>query len=253
MGSVPSDAIDTKRYAVDGVVVVRGLLDRPTLDLARRGVDRVVAEPGPLAIRANLPGEPSFVEDFRRAEDVPEIAAVALDPGIGALAAALMDSRAVRFHHDHVLVKEAGSERRTPWHQDQPYYDVEGSQCVSFWIALDPVSIETSLECVRDTHVGPWLMPRTFLDREAKWFPEGSLAEIPDYALDDDRIARYALEPGDAIAFHFLTVHGAPGARQRRRILSLRYLGDDMRHVVRPWRTSPPMDGATNWPTAHRS
>lgn len=32
---------------------------------------------------------------------------------------------------------------------------------------------------------GPWLMPRTFLRGEARWFPEGSLAEQPD--IDADR------------------------------------------------------------------
>jgi ectoine hydroxylase-related dioxygenase (phytanoyl-CoA dioxygenase family) len=56
---------------------------------------------------------------------------------------------------------------------------------------------------------------------------------------------RFALQPGDAIFFDFLTVHGAaafpyPG---RRRILSLRYLAADARHAPRPWRTSPPFDG----------
>ncbi len=231
-------------FARDGVALVRGLLDPAALELGRRGVDTIVTNPGPLAITASLPDEPAFVEDFRRVGDVPDIAAIALDPRIGLVAAALMASRTARLHHDHILVKAAGSTRRTPWHQDQPYYDVDGSQCVSLWIALDPVPIETSLECVRGTHLGPWLMPRTFLDREARWFPEGSLAEIPDYSLNDDRIVRYALEPGDAIAFHFLTVHGAPGARSTRRILSLRYVGDDVRRVTRPWRTSPPSTSA---------
>lgn len=30
------------------------------------------------------------------------------------------------FYHDHVLVKEPGAESETPWHQDQPYYPVDG-------------------------------------------------------------------------------------------------------------------------------
>ena len=34
------------------------------------------------------------------------------------------------------------------------------------------------------THRGPWLMPRTFLKKEARWFPEGSLAELPDIDAD---------------------------------------------------------------------
>jgi ectoine hydroxylase-related dioxygenase (phytanoyl-CoA dioxygenase family) len=226
----------------DGVALVRGLLDRRLLELARAGVDEVLANPSPLAIVASRPDEPVFFEDFCNWERIPEIGRVATHPHIAAVATAMMRSTTVRLYHDHVLVKEIGSSQRTPWHQDQPYYDVEGAQNISFWIALDGVPISASLECVRGSHRGPWLMPRTFLDREARWFPEGSLDEIPDYAPGDPRIARYALEAGDAIAFHFLTVHGAPGTTARRRVLSLRYLGDDARHARRAWRTSPPFD-----------
>jgi hypothetical protein len=91
------------------------------------------------------------------------------------------------------------------------------------------------------------LMPRTFLTRQARWFPEGSLAELPDIdagpgAFD---IRRFALQAGDAIFFDFLAGHGAPGFPypSRRRILSLRYLAADARHAPRPWPTSPPFDG----------
>jgi hypothetical protein len=69
---------------------------------------------------------------------------------------------------------------------------------------------------------------------------------FPD--IDADRgafdIRRFALQPGDAIFFDFLTVHGAPGFPHpgRRRILSLRYLSAGARHAPRTWRTSPPFD-----------
>jgi ectoine hydroxylase-related dioxygenase (phytanoyl-CoA dioxygenase family) len=90
-------------------------------------------------------------------------------------------------------------------------------------------------------------MPRTFLNREARWFPEGSLAELPEIDADPGGydIRRFGLAPGDAIFFDFLTVHGAPGFpfESRRRVLSLRYLSADARHAPRRWRTSPPFDG----------
>ena len=90
-------------------------------------------------------------------------------------------------------------------------------------------------------------MPRTFLSGEAKWFPEGALAELPDIeaARGSFDIRRYDLAPGDAIFFDFLTVHGAPGFpfAGRRRVLSLRYLSDQARHAPRHWRTSPPFEG----------
>jgi ectoine hydroxylase-related dioxygenase (phytanoyl-CoA dioxygenase family) len=128
----------------------------------------------------------------------------------------------------------------------EPYYNVD-DHGVSAWIAVDPVPAGGSLELVAGTHRGPWLMPRTFLHKEARWFPEGSLTELPDIDADPGAfdIRRFALEPGDAVFFDFLSVHGAPGFPYvgRRRILSLRYLADDARHAPRTWRTSPPFDG----------
>ena len=90
-------------------------------------------------------------------------------------------------------------------------------------------------------------MPRTFLDGQAKWFPDGSLAELPDIDGDPERyrVIGWELEPGDAVFFHMLTLHAAGGVdgTRRRRVLSVRFLGDDMVHAVRPWTTSPPFPG----------
>ena len=30
------------------------------------------------------------------------------------------------FFHEHVFIKDPGTTRGTPWHQDQPYYPVNG-------------------------------------------------------------------------------------------------------------------------------
>ena len=53
------------------------------------------------------------------------------------------------------------------------------------------------------------------------------------------------MQPGDAVAFHYSTLHGARGndSPVRRRAFSLRLLGDDARYVERPGPTSPPYPG----------
>ena len=234
-------------FARDGVVCVRSVLDPGEVAVAARGIDAVLAHPGPLAQVASGAGDPgAFTEDFCRWREIPEIERLARYSRVPAVAAALLATPQVRFYHDHVLVKEGRTLQRTPWHQDQPYYNVDG-RGVSAWIPVDPVPADGCLELVAASHRGPWLMPRTFLRGEARWFPEGTLAELPD--IEADRAAfdirRFDLAPGDAIFFDFLTVHGAPGFRHdtRRRILSLRYLSADARHAPRRWRTSPPFDG----------
>jgi ectoine hydroxylase-related dioxygenase (phytanoyl-CoA dioxygenase family) len=247
MEPVLADDEAVAAFARDGVVCLRQVLSAQEVAAAATAIDVVLARRGPLAQVASGAGDPgAFVEDFCRWREVPQIEQLARYSRVPAIAAALLATPRLRFYHDHVLVKEPGTAQRTPWHQDQPYYNVDGHG-VSAWIAVDPVPEGGSLELVAGSHRGPWLMPRTFLTRQAHWFPEGSLAELPDIdagpaAFD---LRRYTMRPGDAIFFDFLTVHGAPGFpyQSRRRVLSLRYLAEDARHAPRPWRTSPSFDG----------
>lgn len=55
---------------------------------------------------------------------------------LSAIATELTQSKSISMYHDHVLVKEPGTRQRTPWHQDQPYCEVEGQQNVSFGYQL---------------------------------------------------------------------------------------------------------------------
>jgi ectoine hydroxylase-related dioxygenase (phytanoyl-CoA dioxygenase family) len=156
-----------------------------------------------------------------------------------------MGSERVRLFHDHLLVKEPATRQATPWHQDQPYYNVDGRQVCSLWLPVDRVDRSSTLEFVAGTHLGPWLMPRTFMAGEAKWFPEGALDDLPDVEGNRSafRILAWELEPGDGVFFHMLTLHAAGGATRRRRAFSIRFLGDDAVHAPRPWKTSPEFSG----------
>ncbi|MEM9711430.1 MAG: phytanoyl-CoA dioxygenase family protein [Actinomycetota bacterium] len=239
---IDEDLVD--EFARDGAVVTRGLLDARSLELARRAVDDALVAPTARAIVASADDDPGrFVEDFRTRDHLPWVDRLTASSQLAAVAAALTASTEIRLHHDHVLVKEPGTHQRTPWHQDQPYYDIAGRQVVSAWIPVDPVPLDASLEVVAGSHLGPWCVPRTFLHHEARWFPEGQLAELPDIDAEPDahHILAWELEPGDVVWFHFLAIHGAPGVAGtgRRRVLSLRFVGDDARWDPRPWPTSP--------------
>ena len=112
------------------------------------------------------------------------------------------------------------------------------------WMPVDPVPRESTLEFLAGSHLGPWLMPRSFMDDQARWFPEGALEELPEIDRETAPIVGWALEPGDAVFFHMLTLHTASGTRTRRRAFSVRFLGDDVVHAPRGWRTSPPVSRA---------
>lgn len=233
-------------FARDGAVVIRAALSPALVDMLRAGIDANLAAPSANAKIASGPDDPGhFIEDFCCWQDNPHYRALAWQSDLPRLAAELTGAKRVRLYHDHMLTKAAGTRQPTPWHQDQPYYNIDGHQTVSFWIPADPVPREASLEFVAGSHLGPWLMPRTFMDNQARWFPEGSLAELPDVDSDPARypVLGWAVEPGDVIAFNMLSLHRAAGSERRRRVLSLRYIGDDVSHAPRGWTTSPEFPG----------
>jgi len=232
----------------DGAVCLRQLLSADLLAVLREGIDWNLAHLSPRAKVASSPADPGyFVEDFCNWRDNPHYRRFIFDSPLAAVAGRLMGSHTARLYHDHMLTKEPGTRQPTPWHQDQPYYNVEGRQNVSFWIPVDPVSRAATLEFVAGSHLGPWLMPRSFLDAQAKWFPEGSLADLPDVEgrRDELPILGWALQPGDVVCFHMLTLHAAKGVDgpARRRVFSVRFIGDDVTHAPRRWTTSPEFPG----------
>ena len=199
----------------DGVVCVRGAFSPDDVALVERGIERNLAEPSERSAVASRPDDPGrFFEDFCNWQRIPEFEQFIRESPAAVIAAELMGSSEVRLFHDHLLVKEPGTQQRTPWHQDQPYYNVEGFDNCSMWMPVDPVDRASTVEFVAGSHRGPWLMPRTFMDDQAKWFPEGSLQELPDIEADRGafEILAWELEPGDALFFHMLTLHASGGA-----------------------------------------
>ncbi len=234
-------------YQRDGAVCIRSLFTDDEIGLCREGIDENIRSASPYAIGASRPDDPGyFIEDFCNWQRIEAYSRFITRTPVGGVAAALMQCGTARLYHDHLLVKEPNTRQKTPWHQDLPYYNVEGRQNCSMWLPVDPVPRAATLEFVAGSHLGPWLMPRSFMSNEAKWFPEGSLEDLPD--IEGNRgafdIIGWELEPGDAVFFHMLTLHAAGSMGQgRRRVLSVRFLGDDMRHAPRRWRTSPPFPG----------
>lgn len=186
-------------------------------------------------------GQP-FFQDYCVWSQFEGYRALVADSSMGALAAQLMGSQTARVFHDHVLVKEPGNSVVTPWHQDRPYYLVKASQTVSFWVPLDPVPRERSIEYIAGSHSsGEDYKPERF---DGSDLYEGDPSKpVPDVEANRDQfnILGWAVEPGDAVAFDFGTLHGAPAnaSPTRRRVVSIRWVGDDAAFAKRRGTTSP--------------
>ncbi|MFZ9197900.1 MAG: phytanoyl-CoA dioxygenase family protein [Paracoccaceae bacterium] len=244
MATIVTDQM-VEDFQRDGAVLVKGLW-KDWVEPLRAGIERNMTEPGPYGAENLKPGEGGrFFDDYCNWTRIPEFETVIKGSDVAQVAAKLMGSARVQMFHDHVLVKEPGTSKPTPWHQDGPYYFVQGRQTVSFWSPMDPVK-EASLRCVAGSHrwekeVLPtrWLAETSFYPDSDRYMP------VPDPDAEGMRVLEWQMEPGDAVAFDYRTLHGARGntTSSRRRAFSLRLLGDDARYVTRPGRTSPPFPG----------
>lgn len=236
---------DIDTFQKDGVVLVKGLF-KSHVEPIRAGIERNMTEPGPYAAENLKEGEGGrFFDDYCNWTRIQEFEDVIRSSPAAEVAADLMGSQRVQVFHDHVLVKEPGTSKATPWHQDGPYYFVDGIQNVSFWSPMDPVK-GNSLRCVAGSHAWDkpvlptrWLAESSFYPNDEDYMP------VPDPDAEGMDIKEWEMEPGDAVAFNYGTLHGARGntTNVRRRAFSLRFIGDDARYVERPGPTSPPFPG----------
>jgi len=245
---MPSSLLNQKLiedFALDGVVLIPGLFAQ-WIDLLRDGIDSNMNHPGPYAAENLQQGEQGrFFDDYCNWSRISAFETVIRQSQLAEVAAELMASEKVQLFHEHVLVKEPGTTKPTPWHQDSPYYFVDGKQTVSFWSPLDTVK-EASLRCVAGSHL--WdkpVLPTRWL-KEDNFYPDSDKYQnVPDPDAEGMKILEWEMQPGDAVAFHYKILHGARGneTSQRRRAFSVRLVGDDARYVEREGKTSPPFPG----------
>jgi ectoine hydroxylase-related dioxygenase (phytanoyl-CoA dioxygenase family) len=233
-----------------GAVAIKGVF-KDWVAVLRAGIARNMAEPSAdVKIYQGKDGGGRFFGDYCNWDRIPEYKDFIFNSPVADIGRQLMGSKTVRLFHEHVLVKEASAGVATPWHQDQPYYCVDGNDTVSLWIPLDDVPRDRTLEFVGGSHKwGKYYRPERF-DKTPLNENDG-LETVPDINGNRDTfdVIGWALEPGDAVAFNYKTLHGAPAnnsASDQRRAFSLRLLGDDARFARREGvKTSPPFRGVT--------
>lgn len=241
------DAIDEAKaaYLRDGAAVIRGVVSPEWIDRMGQATDRIMARRAGHDI--NRPGDGRFFAGFFGWLMDEDYKAFLYESGLGEVAARLMDARQVRFFYDQILVKEPGSSKSTPWHQDLPYWPVQGEDIVSIWVPLDPATPANGVVTyVKGSHRWNAFYPsESWVDPSEEAAgghetPAGELRQessVPKLTDIRDHPERFEfltwnVEPGDVLIHHPLTVHGAPGnlsAGSRRRAVATRWFGDDVR------------------------
>lgn len=207
--------------------------------LRYEGDRRIVDVPEPGAPRGQ------FLLDSGNWTRNAAVRSLALDSRLPEVAAGLMGARQVAFYDDQMFVKTAGTRQRTAFHQDYPFFNVEGSMGCVFWMPVDAVDdANGALSYVRGSH-------RDETEYASGMFvshtpmPGASGVRVPDVEADPGAfdLVSFDTEPGDVIVHHFRTLHGAGGNKTRdrqRRVMSMRYVGEDMRYRWKPGAPRPP-------------
>ena len=161
-------------------------------------------------------------------------------------AAEVMRSTLAIPYYISVFVRSAGTKNRSPWHQDQKSWSIQGNQACSAWLSIDHVPKDTALEFVAGSHrwENEYQMASFFNSVYEQEDP--ALPEFPDIQnhREDYDILSWEMAPGDCVFFHGMTAHGGSGDLPEglgRRAVSVQWLGDDpsiaeevLRHGVKP-------------------
>lgn len=261
------EAVRTEYEAI-GAAVARNVIPQEWLDHLARGTRRLVE--GDLAINFDDKGRGRFLGSVFSYLGIPEYKDFIMDSGVGKLAAEIMRSDTARFFYDQPLIKEPGSVKRTPWHQDSAYWPCSGRQVMSIWVPLDPATPETGVvSYVKGSHQwSAYYPPENWSDDPTHAGFEDQLAQmqvtenpgpgsttrqprtIVDIATHPENyeFTDWSLEPGDVLIHQMETVHGAPGnmsTTTSRRAIAFRFFGDDARwnethpHFMRMFRDNP--------------
>jgi ectoine hydroxylase-related dioxygenase (phytanoyl-CoA dioxygenase family) len=229
-----------REFDDDGVTVLRGALDTDELALARAAFDWSLAHPGPAASRPFDGIDGSFYQDLCNPAAARSDAydGVLRRTPIAELVTGLWGDPQIWFMYEQVFLKDGGANRRTPWHQDASYLNVDGDHLAVVWITFEPVSQQDCLEFVRGSHRDTLYNTSAFNPDDETIPIFDGLPRLPDIEADRAAfdIVSWAIDPGDVVVFHPAMLHGGapthPG--QRRSTLSLRFFGRDAVYAQRP-------------------
>jgi phytanoyl-CoA hydroxylase len=224
MSADPSEL--RQQYDRDGFVVVREFLDADELSLLQRELQRYITQVVP-----HLPDSDAFYVDRSRPETLKQLQHMGGDPFFaeyrrhrrwGDLAAALI-GESCDAQEPEWFNKPPGTSHETPPHQDNFYFCLQPPHVATLWLALD--SVDTENGCLRYVAGSHRRGFRPHQRTQMLGFSQG----IVDYGPEDEsREVVVALQPGDLVAHHGMTIHRAEANRstdRHRRAFAMVYRG----------------------------
>ncbi|MFT5259627.1 MAG: ectoine hydroxylase-related dioxygenase (phytanoyl-CoA dioxygenase family) [Saprospiraceae bacterium] len=240
-------------YQRDGVICLRGALDKPWLEVVEEGIsqyfrqNQLFVDDKNVAIK-HQGDKGKFYYATLMWKELEPFRKVIFDSPAASLFGSLLQTKTLNLYYDFLLIKEAGCNKAvTPWHQDHSYYCLNGRKIINCWIALDGIPKETSLRFVRGSHNHYEVHQAVHFSPDKEYVDLIKERPLPPNFKNDETVEILScdLQPGDALVWNSRTFHSAPGNTldQRRAALSLNFCGDDVTYFDMAQEADPPIRG----------
>lgn len=235
---LPINDDEIAAYEKDGAVCIRGQFDQEWLEHMLEIITVNLEDPVGRVLTSGDEEPGKVIASSHMARQEPAFMNFVENSPAREIAARLMGLKEVRFFYDQLFVKDPGTLMPTAWHHDLPFWPLAGNHVASVWLALTPVTQETSgLVYIAGSHKwGKMYRPIPAVPRDGFALAEADAFEdCPMFHKEFDnteyRFLSWDMEPGDCIVHHPLAIHGAGGNASntvRRIALSCRYFGGDI-------------------------
>jgi ectoine hydroxylase-related dioxygenase (phytanoyl-CoA dioxygenase family) len=241
--------VDT--YHRDGVVPLRGMFDKDWIELLNKGLDVNCKSPTERSRTWDKDdlGHTMFYDTlaWRKIEEYKKFI---FNSPAALICGQLMKSTTINFFFDAVFVRSPGTKFETPWHQDEPYWSIEGYDACTLWMPLVPVKQKNCLSFVPGSHLFKSIFNQknfgelTGNPKDQVDFSKVADEKFPDINADPKRfgVVSWEMQPGDCIAFNGRTMHGGSGKLDNEsnlRVFTTKWLGDDARIKFRNYGMDP--------------
>ena len=235
---------EVETYHRDGVLKLSGMFDKDWIEILNKGLDANIGTPTKRSrIWYKDTSGRSMFYDHTAWQGIEEYKKFIFSSPAAQICGQLMDSATVNFFFDSVFVRSTGTQFETPWHQDEPYWSVEGYDACSLWMPLVSVKQKSSLSFVPGSHrlktvfkqynFGD-LNPVRKKNVDQVDFSDIAEQEFPDINADPEHfgVVSWDMQPGDCIVFNGRTMHGGSGKLDdgcELRVFTTKWVGDDVR------------------------
>jgi len=238
-------------YHRDGVVPLRDMFDKDWIELLIKGLN----------VNCESPTERSRIWDKDDAghtmfydtlawKEIEEYKKFIFDSPAAQICGQLMKAKTVHYFFDAVFVRSPGTKFETPWHQDEPYWSIEGYDACTLWMPLVPVKQKNCLSFVPGSHLFKSVFNQknfgelTGNPKDQVDFSKVADQEFPNINADPERfgVVSWELQPGDCIAFNGRTMHGGSGkldSDTSLKVFTTKWMGDDVRIKFRNYGMDP--------------